>query len=168
MKKIILLFSLLGIFAIQSCTVQEDRSVSVVDNDTISEVFEVVTSFNSTNNYSKVVSLSPAIYSSDVVLMYRLNGTYQGNDVWKLMPESFYFSNGSLDFGYRYDFTKYSINVYMVGNDLGSVSTDFRLSQVLRIVIVPGSFSKSVDITNYNEVIATLNLKDKEIQKIEF
>ena len=167
MKKIILLFSLLGIFTIQSCTVQDDRTV-YADNDTISEVFEVVTSFNSSNTYAKVINLNPAIYSSDVVLVYRLNGTFQGSDVWKLMPESFYFSNGSLDFGYRYDFTKYSINVYMVGNDLQSVSTNFRLNQVLRIVIIPGSFSTSIDKSNYNEVIAALNIKEKDIQKVDF
>jgi hypothetical protein len=167
MKKIILLFSLFGIFAIQSCTVQEDRAV-IVDNDTISEVFEIVTSFNSTNNYAKVINLSPAIYSSDVVLVYRLNGTFQGSDVWKLMPESFYLSNGTLDFGYRYDFTKYDINVYMVGNNLQNISTDFRLNQVLRIVIVPGSFSTSIDKSNYNEVIAALNIKEKDIQKVDF
>ncbi|WP_418262329.1 hypothetical protein [Flavobacterium faecale] len=161
MKKIILLFSLLGIVALQSCTEE-------VDNDTISEVFEVETSFNSSNDYARVINLSPAIFNSDVVLVYRLSGVYQGADVWKLLPESFYFNNGTLDFGYRFDFTKFDVNVYMVGNDLQSVSTEFRNNQVLRIVIVPGSFSKSVDVTNYNEVMAALEVKEKDIQKVEF
>ncbi|GIZ09818.1 hypothetical protein [Flavobacterium sp. UMI-01] len=161
MKKILLLFSLLGIVALQSCTDE-------VDNDTISEVFEREVSFTSANNYSNVINLTPAIFSSDVVLVYRLSGVYQGADVWKLLPESFYFNNGTLDFGYRYDFTKYDVNIYMVGNDLQSVSNEFRMGQVFRIVIVPASFSTSVDVSNYNEVISALNVKENEIKKVEF
>ncbi len=168
MKKIITLFAIVGLLSLQSCTVNDNTAPDYVDQDTISEVFEVTTSFNSANGYSKIINLSPAIYASDVVLVYRLSGTYNGNDLWKLMPETFYFDNGTLDFGYRFDFTKNDINVYMVGNDLQSVSATFRNNQVLRIVIVPGSFSSSINKENYNEVIGALNIKENDIQKIEF
>ncbi|WPR72923.1 hypothetical protein SLW70_07330 [Flavobacterium sp. NG2] len=168
MKKIITLLAVVGLLSLQSCTVNDNTPVDYVDHDTISEVFEVTTSFNSTNNYSKIINLNPAIFASDVVLVYRLSGVYNGSDLWKLMPETFYFDNGTLDFGYRFDFSRYDINVYMVGNNLQSVSTAFRNNQVLRVVIVPGSFSKSINLNNYNEVIAALNVKEKDIQKIDF
>ncbi|AWG23450.1 hypothetical protein FFWV33_18890 [Flavobacterium faecale] len=163
MKKIITLFAIVGLLSLQSCTVQDN-----LDADTISEVFEVTRSFNTSNNFSTVVDLNPSIFDSDVVLVYRLSAVFQGQDVWTLVPENFYFDNGTLDFGYRFDFTRNDINVYMVGNNLQSVSTDFRVNQVLRIVIVPGNFSIAVDKNNYNEVIAALNVKEKDIQKIEF
>lgn len=166
MKKIITLFAIVGLLSLQSCTVA-DSNANYVDNDTISEVFEVTTSFNSTNDYGKIINLNPSIFSSDVVLVYRLSGVFQGNDVWKLLPESFYLSNGTLDFGYRFDFTKNDVNVYMVGNDLQTVSTDYRLNQVLRVVIVPGSFAKTIDTNNYIEVMNAIQIKDSQIQKID-
>lgn len=167
MKKIILLFSLVGMFGLQSCTVQEDQGV-FVDNDTYSEVIERNISFNTTNDYSAVVDLIPAIPNSDVVLVYRLNGIFEGDDVWKLVPESFYFDNGNLDFGYRFDFTRKDVKIYMVGNNLQSVATKYRLNQVFRIVLVPASFATDIDKSNYIEVISALNINEKDIQKIEF
>lgn len=166
MKKIITLLAVFGIISFQSCTVNDNAPIE--DNDTISEVFEVTTSFNSSNNYSKIVTFNPIIYSSDVVLVYRLSGVYQGNDVWKLLPETHYFNDGTLDFGYNFDFTKRDVNIYMVGNDLQSVPVDFRLNQVLRIVIVPGSFSAALNKNNYNEVMTVLKINESQVQTVNF
>ena len=166
MKKIITLLAVVGMLSLQSCTTTTDSNY--VDNDTISEVFEVTTSFNSTNNYSKIVPLNPPIFTSDVVLVYRLAGVYQGQDVWKLLPETRYFNDGTMDFGYDFDFTINDVNIFMVGNDLLTVTDEFRLNQVLRIVIVPGRFVSSLKTTNYDAVISTLNIKENQIQKINF
>jgi hypothetical protein len=166
MKKIITLLAVVGMFSLQSCTTTTDSNY--VDNDTIAEVFEVTTSFNSTNNYSKIVALNPPIYTSDVVLVYRLAGVYQGQDVWKLLPETHYFSDGTMDFGYDFDFTINDVNIFMVGNDLLTVTDQYRLNQVLRIVIVPGSFATSINKNNYAAVISALNINENQIQKINF
>ena len=166
MKKIITFLAIVGIFSLQSCTVTDNTPI--VDNDTISEVFEVTTSFNSTNNYSKLVALNPSIYSSDVVLVYRLSGTYQGHDVWKLLPETHYFNDGTLDFGYDFDFTQNDVNIYLVGSNLQTVSDQYRVNQVLRIVIVPAGFAASINKNSYPEVIAALNINESKIQKIDF
>jgi hypothetical protein len=166
MKKIIILLAVVGMFSLQSCTTTTDSNY--VDNDTIAEVFEVTTSFNSTNNYSKIVALNPSIYTSDVVLVYRLAGVYQGQDVWKLLPETHYFDDGTMDFGYDFDFTINDVNIFMVGNDLLTVTDQYRLNQVLRIVIVPGRFATSINKNNYGAVISTLNINEDQIQKINF
>jgi hypothetical protein len=166
MKKIITLLAVVGMLSLQSCTTTTDSNY--VDNDTISEVFEVTTSFNSTNNYSKVVALNPPIYTSDVVLVYRLAGVYQGQDVWKLLPETHYFSDGTMDFGYDFDFTINDVNIFMAGNDLLTVTDQYRLNQVLRIVIVPGRFASSINKNNYESVISVLNINESQIQKINF
>jgi hypothetical protein len=166
MKKIFTFLAVVGMFSIQSCTVTD--SVPIGGTNPISEVFEVTTSFNSTNNYSKLVTFNPPIYSSDVVLVYRLSGIYQGQDLWKLLPETHYFSDGTLYFSYDFDFTKNDVNIYMLGNDLQTVSTDFRVNQVLRIVIVPASFAASFNTNNYAAVISALNINENQIQKINF
>lgn len=166
MKRITLFLAFIGMMTLQSCEVNQIEDT--VDNDTISEVFEVTRSFNSTNGYSTIVAFNPPIYSSDVVLVYRLSGQDQGHDVWKLLPETYYFNDGTRDFGYNFDYTRNDVNIYMVGNDLQSVSVDFRLNQVLRIVIVPASFSKSIDKNNIDAVMSALKVNESQIQKIDF
>jgi hypothetical protein len=32
--------------------------------------------------------------------------------------ESYYFNNGALDFGYKFDYTNEMCDIYMIGNDL--------------------------------------------------
>jgi hypothetical protein len=165
MKKIITFLAIAGLFSLQSCTVTDNGPV--VDN-TISQVFEVNTSFTSSNNYSKLITFNYPIYSSDVVLVYRLSGTTpQGSDVWKLLPETHYFSDGTLDFGYDQDYTTRDVNVFMIGNDLQTVSTDFRLNQVLRVVIVPGGYATSINKNSFEAVMSTLKLNETQIQKIQ-
>jgi hypothetical protein len=45
-----------------------------------------------------LVAFDPPIYSSDVVLTYRLSGSNSQGDIWEPLPETYYFNNGTLDF----------------------------------------------------------------------
>ncbi|WP_339921630.1 hypothetical protein [uncultured Flavobacterium sp.] len=164
MKKIITLLAIAGLLTLQSCTTSGSFEIAPIAT---TEVFEVTTSFNSTNNFSRLVTFNPPIYSSDVVLTYRLSGSNYQGDVWELLPETYYFNNGALDFGYKFDYTNRDVRIYMIGNDLQSVSTSFRLNQVIRIVIVPASYAKSINKNSYSDVITALNVKDSQIQKID-
>jgi hypothetical protein len=111
-----------------------------------------------------LVAFDPPIYSSDVVLTYRLSGSNSQGDIWEPLPETYYFNNGTLDFGYRFDYTNRDVDIYMVGNDL-QLSQNYRLNQVIRIVIV-ASYAKSINKKSYADVITALNLKDSQIEKI--
>ena len=165
MKKIITLLAIAGIVVLQSCTTSASFEIAPT---TTSEVFEVNTSFTSSNNFGKLITFNPRIYSSDVVLVYRLSGSNSHGDLWELLPETYYYNDGSLDFGYKYDYTNTNLDVYMIGNNLKTVSSDFRLNQVLRIVIVPANYAASINEKSYNDVLSTLNIKDDQIQKIDF
>jgi hypothetical protein len=166
MKKIITLLAIVGMFSLQSCTVNDNPAV--VDNDTISEVFEVTKSFDLANNYTATVSLFPAIYSSDVVLVYHLYGVVNGEDVWRLMPQTYYMSDGgALD--YNFDFTVNRVKIFLGADfNLSTLSSSWTQNQTFRIVIVPGSFSTSINKNNYSEVISALNLNESQVQKINF
>jgi hypothetical protein len=164
MKKIITLLAIAGLFVLQSCTTSGSFEVAPVPTN---EVFEVNTSFTSSNNYSRLVTFNPPIYSSDVVLAYRLSGSSSQGDVWELLPETYYFSDGTLDFGFKFDYSNRDVSIYMVGYDLQSVSQNFRFNQVIRIVIVPASYAKTVNTKSYSDVINALNIKDSQIQKID-
>ena len=104
---------------------------------------------------------------ADTVLAYRLTGiTPQGADIWKLLPETHYFNDGTLDFGYHFNYTNYDVEIYMIGNNLQTVSDQYRYNQVIRIVIVPASFATTIDKNNLESVMSTLKMNDTQIQKI--
>lgn len=167
MKKIITLFAVIGILSFQSCTTTTDSNY--VDNDTISTVFETnAVGFTPTNNYIVRYNFPGTIYTSDMVLVYRLAGAVNGNDLWEFLPETYYFADGTRDFSYNFNFTVAYVDIYLNGNDLISVPSGNRLNQIFRIVVVPASFATSLKSTDYNTVISALNIKENQIQKINF
>lgn len=163
MKKILTLLAFIGVLSLQSCTLTDDL---YVEDTTASQVFEVPTSFTASNNYSKQIVFNSKLYTSDEVLVYRLIGSAQGKNLWKLLPEAHFFNDGSFDFGYEYDYSLRDVNVYLVGNNLSTVPTSFRLNQVLQVVIVPANYAKLVNKKDYFDVVSKLNLKESDIQKI--
>lgn len=166
MKKIITLLAVVGMFSLQSCTTTTD--VNPIDNDTISTVFEVTTSFNTTNNFSKLTTFATPIYSSDIVLVYHLYDVVNGNDVWRLMPQDYYIA-GSGDLYYNFDFTKFDVNIFLDATfPLNTLSAVWTQNQTFRIVIVPASFATSVNTSNYSSVMAALKINESQIQKVNF
>ena len=167
MKKSILFLVFIGVISLQSCTVNENTDA--VDNDTISEVFEFTNVNFLPNNYSVNINFPHSIYASDMVLVYRLAGTYQGQDVWKQVPETYYFDDGTLDFRYDFDFTKYDVSLYLEGYNLPFLNASYRLNQIFRVVIVPGYFgnksSQNVDFSDYHAVIQAYHIDDTKIKR---
>lgn len=171
MKRItLLMFALFGLISLQSCTVNEVQPTNTVDNDTISEVIEVTTSFNPSNNYSRLLTFNNPTYASDMILVYHLYDVVNGADVWRLMPQTYYFTGGG-ELDYNYDFTRYDVRLFLDANfDLATLSSAWTQNQTFRVVIIPGYFSnknaKSTDLTNYNQVVKTFNIDESKIKKI--
>jgi len=169
MKRFTLVLAFIGMITLQSCSTNNDPA-PVVDNDTISEVFEYTNvNFTSANGYSQILTYPHTIYTSDMVLVYRLSGLFQGEDIWRLQPESYFFDDGTLDLKYDFDFTRYDTNVFMEGFDLANVSVDYRLNQVFRVVIVPGYFGKQskINFNDYNAVVKALHIDQSKIIKVQ-
>ncbi|SFA84834.1 hypothetical protein SAMN05660845_0612 [Flavobacterium swingsii] len=171
MKKIILLLAFISMITLQSCTVHEEvvTPVQTTDNDTISEVLEYTVSFNSGNNYKRLITFNRPIYTSDMVLVYRLDNNLvnNGTDVWRQMPQTYYLgTTGELD--YNFDFTNYDVNIFLGANfDLNTLSSDWTQNQTFRIVIVPAYFGNkmAIDYSNYDAVVKAYNLDDSKIIK---
>lgn len=171
MKKITLILAFIGMITLQSCTVNEDTG-NGIDNDTIGEVFEYTNVNFLPNSYTVVLNFPHTIYSSDMVLVYRLSDVFQGEDVWKLLPETYYFNDGTLDYRYDFNFTRFDAEVYLEGFDLAGLSPAVRLNQVLRVVVIPAyqankMASKKVDFNDYNAVINAYNIDESKIIKIQ-
>ncbi|AWK05066.1 hypothetical protein HYN56_12825 [Flavobacterium crocinum] len=171
MKKILTLFAVVGLIAFSSC---EGPEGPPGEPGPAAEVFQVKgVNFTSANDYNPIIDLNPSIFSSDMVLVYRQDGNAGGAPVWKMAPELYYLPNGSLDFGYNFNFTVNDVSIYMDGNDLESVLSGFRLNQTFRIVIIPGYLTgtaKSVnkpDFSDYHAVIAKYGIDDSKVKEVK-
>ena len=105
-----------------------------------------------------------------MVLVYRLTGLDGNKDVWKLLPETYYYNDGTLDFGYRNDFTRVNAVVELYGYDLPALNAGFRLNQVFRVVVIPAAFngkSAAVDFKDYEAVAKKYQLDKANIIKIQ-
>lgn len=163
MKKIITLIAIIGMIAFSGCESDDD-----FDSDTIGEVIEVNgINFSSGNGFRIRYDLKPEIYPGDMVLVYRLVAVENGVKVWGSLPETAFDNNGAYDFSYNFEFSRFDVDIFMQGFDLGSIVTNLRLNQTFRIVIVPGYLSKTVDTNNYISVMKALNLKENQVQQIQ-
>lgn len=165
MKKITLLLVFIGMMTLQSCEVTEVYD-SPVSNNPRTEVFEVTASFNSNNNYTKLVVFDPPIYANDSVLMYHLYEVVNGQDVWKLMPQTYYFNDGgALD--YNYDFTRFNAKISLSANfNLNTLASSWTQNQTFRLVIIPDGFAKTVNKNNIDSVMSALKVSKSEVKKI--
>jgi len=169
-KKITLVLAFIAMIGLQSCTVNEGRE-DFVDNDTISEVLEVTTSFSQSNNYSRLVTINPPIFASDMILVYHLSDVAGGTDVWRLMPQAYYFDNGG-ELNYNFDFTRFDVSLFLDANfNLNNLAPTWTQNQTFRIVIIPGYFSgkrsNAVNFNDYNATLKAYNIDPTQIRKIE-
>jgi hypothetical protein len=168
-KKITLVLAFIGMIMLQGCTVNENTDT--IDNDTISQVFEYSNVNFVPNNYSVVLTFPRPIFNSDMVLVYRLSEIFQGEDVWKLLPETYFFPDGTLDLRYDFDFTRFDAQVFLEGFNLPSVNPNFRLNQVFRVVVIPGYFSNkssgNVNFNDYKAVIEGYGIDESKIIKMK-
>ncbi|MFD2602036.1 hypothetical protein [Flavobacterium suzhouense] len=162
MKKIFLLLSIVSVFGLTSCN--NDDNGNYTDYDTYPEVFEVDNvNFVASGNYQALVPLNPKIYSSDVVLVYRLSGTNQlGNDIWEPIPTTYNLPQGQLN--YNFDFSQDEVVIYLDATFDPIERQDFSLNQVFRIVLVPGWVAQNLDSNNYDVVMSALKNQKGAVQ----
>lgn len=171
MKKIFLLFSAVGLLSLTGCTNDDDN---YGDGDTIAEVFEVSNvDFTASGDYEALVPLDPAIYNSDMILVYRLTDDPDTSlDVWELIPRTLYMDNGD-EIDYDYNFTTEDVLLYM--GALGNLDDypELTQNQVFRIVIIPGygsNFRTSANamdqFKDYDAVVKKYGIKESNIKQI--
>jgi len=170
MKKIITLLAVIGMFSLQGCTGPEGPQGIPGEDGLIAEVFELKNvnfTYDATDGYLIYQKFTPNIYASDVVLIYRLSGTINSSSpIWQPIPRTLFLTQGELD--YDFDFSKEDFTIYAGGTYNLSLTPQYLNNQTFRIVIVPGSFSASVNTSSYAEVMKALNVNESQIQKINF
>lgn len=171
-----MVLAIFGGLLMMSCERVVDNG-PIQDNDTYSSVYDITENFvkSGTSNslYGINKEFKTALYNSDVVLVYRQDGTSSGSPVWKLLPKTYYLTQGELD--YNFDFSKYDVQIYADANfDLAAQDAAFKNAylnnQKFRVVIVPASFgnrtSSSVNREDYNAVIKYYKLDDSKVKTL--
>ena len=171
MKKIITLLAIVGMFSLQGCTGPEGIPGPAGQDGLLSEVFELKNvnfEYDSTEGYTIYKTLTPSIYASDVILIYRLSGTINSTTpIWQLIPRTLFLDQGN-ELDYDFDFSKEDFTIYAGGNYDLALTPIYLNNQTFRIVIVPGAFSANLKTSNYEDVMARLNINESQIQKINF
>lgn len=163
MKKILLLFSAVGLLSIASCS-NDDR-----DFDTYSETIDL-NNVNmgldaNTGRYAVLFPLEPAIFSSDVILAYRWTND-DGFWVWQPVPRTIYLNDGN-EVDYDFNFNENSVLIYADATFNLASAPEFINNQTFRVVIVPSDFAASINTNDYDEVMSALRQWEGESQSIE-
>ena len=133
MKKLV---SLLSVVLFMSCVVEEGidgRDGGLI----VSSAFEIVVDFNANNNYEIVEPYGFDVFEYDVTLVYILWETDNGQDVWRLLPQSAIFVGGAT-LTYNFDFTQTDVKLFFEGTaNFDNLSAVWTQDVVFRIVVVP-------------------------------
>jgi hypothetical protein len=168
MKRILMLLVTLGFLTLQSCSEPEGIPGKNGQDAPLSQVFEFTKSFTTSNNFSNIITFNQRTYESDVILAFRQNGTTSnGTAIWKPLPQTYYFANGTLDYRFDFDFTQFDVNIFLNGNDLATIPAEYRINQRFRIVIVPAEFKNKSNAStqiSYNEAIAKYKIDESKIK----
>lgn len=142
----------------------------------LGSAFEIEGDFTATNEYLLYFQFpnSIEVYESDIVLVYILWETVTGSDnkpldVWRLLPQTVILDEGILQ--YNYDYTREDVQVFLGGTlDFATLLPAEWENQVFRIVVMPADFAidLSLDVTNYNMVMKSLDLGSSKVPRISF
>lgn len=108
------------------------------------------------------------IAPDDVILIYRLEDIVAGLDVWRQLPQPIFTAQGLLY--YNFDFTQKNYVIYVEPEfDPALVQQIFIRDQIYRIVVVPANLEAStkMDQSNIQDVMSTLNISEKEVQRFD-
>ena len=129
----------------------------------VSSAFEIVIDFNDTNDYSFIEAYGFDVYPSDVTLVYILWDTVNGQDIWRLLPQTVAFDDGTLV--YNYDFTQTDVRFFLDGTtDFGTLGSEWTQDQVFRVVVVPADNVDGIDVSNLDAVMQTTNIESFNIR----
>ena len=140
----------------------------------LGQVVEIEGTFDAANEYTLFYEFPQSIevFESDVVLVYILwDQTEDGNgepvDIWRLLPQTRLLDQGILQ--YNFDHTFFDVSVFLESDfDLSTLLPGDTDNQIFRIAVLPSDFAQGskLNYSNIDAVMATLNVKESDIQRV--
>lgn len=169
MNRFLTIFALIGMIAFQACEgpIGPEGPQGEPGINILGTTFEIELDFNAANEYSNIRTLPFQLEESDAILVYRLSGADNNNDVWRLLPQTYFFDQGMLM--YNFDYTKDDVSVFLDGTIAASaLGTGWTDNQIFRVIVVPADFYQSrIDWTDYEGVTKLLGISDSDFVKID-
>jgi len=129
-----------------------------------SSAFEIVIDFNDANNYEFIELYGFEVLPFDVTLVYILWDTFNGQDIWRLLPQTVTFDDGS-SLVYNFDFTQEDVRFFLDGTtDFNALDTVWTQGQIFRVVVVPADNIDGVDVSNINNVLIVNNIQSFDVR----
>jgi hypothetical protein len=110
----------------------------------LGQVFEVTINLNNNNDFQRVITIpnSVEVYESDVLLVYRYEGSFDNADIWTPLPATYFDANGT--FLYTFNHTYFDVKFFLDGNfNLNALGFEWTNDQTFRIAVVPSEFASS-------------------------
>jgi len=157
MKRIL---SFITVFALLLTSCEGDPGPPGLDGEIIaSSAFEIVIDFNATNNYEFIEAYGFTVLPTDVTLVYISWEVDNGQDVWRLVPQTVQFGDGDLT--YNYDFTQNDVRFFLDGTtDFTLLDPSFTDAQVFRVVVVPADNVGRLDYSNLDAVMSMHGIEE--------
>lgn len=127
----------------------------------LGQVIEVVADLNAGTNFEYFVEIPSEIevFESDVVMVYRLMGAFEGSDIWEPLPQTIFRDSGILLYGF--DYTLFDVRLFLDGDaDFSRLDPDDTDGLIYRIAIIPADFAKTIDVKKMSKVMEVLKIKD--------
>jgi hypothetical protein len=84
--------------------------------------------------------------------------TINGQDIWRLMPQTITFDDGSLV--YNFDFTQEDVRFFLDGTvDFNTLDDVWTQDQVFRVVVVPADNIGGINLSNIDAVLSANNIQ---------
>lgn len=124
--------------------------------------FQIEIDFNAENDYWHTEDYGFGVSETDVALVYISWETSNGNDVWRLLPQSVPFDDGDLI--YNFDFTQTDVSFFLDGTtDFSSLADEWTQGKLFRVVVVAAD-NIGMDPSNLKEVMQLNNIQSFEMK----
>lgn len=129
----------------------------------IGTIFEVEADFTADSNYEFLVDIPAEIevFDTDVVMAYILTGVDNDIDIWEPLPQTLFFENDILLYGY--DHTVSDVRFFLDGTiDFETLDPLFTDDIIYRVAVIPAAFAEKIDVLNINEVMNVMKVNTVE------
>jgi len=129
-----------------------------------SSAFEIVIDFNTANDFEYIEAYGFNVLPSDVTLVYILWDTQNGQDIWRLMPQTVYFDDDT-NLVYNFDFTQDDVRFFLDGTtDFSTLDDVWTQDQVFRVVVVPADNVDGIDVSDINAVMNLIDIQSIDLR----
>ncbi len=131
----------------------------------LGQIFEAQINFSAGDNYEAFVDIPNQIevFDTDIIMAYILVGEFEGRDIWEPLPQTLFFEDETLLYGFNY--TTLDVGFFLDGTvDFDNLPSEFTQNIIFRVAVLPADAVQGMDLSNMENVLNSLI--NKEIIKI--